>query len=263
MIPKTIHYCWFGGNPLSELALKCIASWKKYCPEYEIKEWNESNYDISQNPYMHEAYQEKRWGFVPDYARLDIIYRHGGIYLDTDVELLRSLDDLLQEKAFMGCEAREAVSPGLGFGAEKGTQILADMMHEIYANRHFIDAEGNIDTTPSPRLNTEFLKARGLKLNGEKEKIDDELTVYPAEYFAPKDFKTGAITITEKTFSIHHYDASWIEPEDKMALKIRWQLRRYGTAGRVITWACSKFLGMKRHLRTQGLLGTIKYILKS
>ena len=102
MIPKKIHYCWFGGNPLPELAIRCIESWKKYCPDYEIIRWDESNYDVTKNKYMYQAYENKRWGFVPDYARLDIIYNYGGIYLDTDVELLNSLDDLLDQKCFLG-----------------------------------------------------------------------------------------------------------------------------------------------------------------
>ena len=118
MIPKKIHYCWIGGNPLPELAIKCIESWKKYCPDYEIIEWNEKNYDFRKNQFMREAYDEKKWGFVPDYARLDIIYEHGGIYLDTDVEIIKPLDSLLKEQGFAGMEQPGIVALGLGFGAE-------------------------------------------------------------------------------------------------------------------------------------------------
>ena len=102
MIPKIIHYCWFGGAELPEKDRKCIESWKKFCPDYQIIEWNENNYDVTKNTYMYQAYQAKKWGFVPDYARLDIIYQHGGIYLDTDVELVKNLDSLLENDAFMG-----------------------------------------------------------------------------------------------------------------------------------------------------------------
>lgn len=262
MIPKIIHYCWFGGNPLPESAKKCIESWKKCCPDYEIKEWNESNYDIQKNPYMKEAYEMEKWGFVPDYARLDIIYQYGGIYLDTDVELLKNMDPLLSEKAFMGCEGRTSASPGLGFGAEKGNPIIKEILENVYKNRHFLQADGSIDTTPSPRLNTEFLKTKGLKLSGEIEHLGDEITIYPAEYFAPKNFATGEIVLTDHTYSIHHYDASWYEPEDKVIMKVRWRCNKYGKPGHVVAFVIAKVLGVKRHLRMQGFMGTLAYIYK-
>ena len=139
MIPKKIHYCWFGGNPLPELAQKCIASWKKYCPDYEIIEWNETNYDITKNNYMNQAYENKRWGFVPDYARLDIIYTHGGIYLDTDVELIKPIDELLTLKAFAGVEQNsEYVALGLGFGAEKEHPTIK-ALRDYYDTLSFVE----------------------------------------------------------------------------------------------------------------------------
>ena len=128
MIPKKIHYCWIGGNPLPELAIKCIESWKKYCPDYEIIEWNEKNYDFRKNQFMREAYDEKKWGFVPDYARLDIIYEHGGIYLDTDVEIIKPLDSLLKEQGFAGMEQPGIVALGLGFGAEPKLPLIKELM---------------------------------------------------------------------------------------------------------------------------------------
>ena len=132
MIPKIIHYCWFGGNEIPEHDKKCIESWKKYCPDYKIIRWDESNYDYKKNSYMREAYEAKKWGFVPDYARLDIVYEHGGIYLDTDVELVKNIDELLEHKAYMGFEVGgEFVSPGLGFGAEKNFPLFKKMMEEI------------------------------------------------------------------------------------------------------------------------------------
>lgn len=260
MIPKIIHYCWIGGTPLPEIAKKCIESWKKCCPDYEIREWNESNYDFTQNVYMKEAYEVKKWGFVSDYARLDIIYRYGGFYLDTDVELLKSLDPFCTEKFYMGCEAREAVNSGLGFGAERGTPLLKEMMDSIYGDRHFICNDGSLDVTPSPRLNTSFLREKGLRLDGDIEKLDCGITIYPAEYFAPKDFKTGQVVLTDKTYSIHHYDASWMEPEDKQVLRIKWAMEKYKGVGKIVTYTSTKLLGLKRHLRMQGLQGTIQYI---
>ncbi len=259
MIPKIIHYCWFGGNPLPELAQKCIASWKKYCPDYKIIEWNESNYDVTKNTYMYEAYQSKKWGFVPDFARLDIVFEYGGIYLDTDVEIIRSFDSLLSEKAFMGFETVNTVAPGLGFGAEAHCPIIGDIINSVYRDRHFIVENGEYDTTPSPRLNTAYLVSRGLSANGIKQSIDGLLTIYPAEYFAPKDYKTGTMIITKNTYSIHHYDASWLEPEDRTALSIRWKLRRYGRLGETISYVLARFLGIKRHIRMNGIMKTAKY----
>src|SRR5215510_15199585 len=114
MIPKIIHYCWFGGNPLSELALKCIASWKKYFPNYEIKEWNESNYDVHKIPYTSEAYNAKKYAFVSDYARFDILYQYGGIYFDVDVEVIKQFGDILNDTGFMGMETLSGCNAGLG-----------------------------------------------------------------------------------------------------------------------------------------------------
>ena len=131
MIPKIIHYCWFGGNEIPENDKKCIESWKKYCPDYKIIRWDESNYDYKKNSYMREAYEAKKWGFVPDYARLDIIYNYGGIYLDTDVELLKSLDEILDCEGFFGFESENLVNLGLGFGAVKGNEIIRDMMLQL------------------------------------------------------------------------------------------------------------------------------------
>ena len=155
MIPKIIHYCWFGGNPLPELAQKCIASWKKYCPDYEIIEWNEANYDVSKCAYMKEAYQAKKWGFVPDYARFDIIHNHGGIYLDTDVEIIRSLDGLLENRAFMGFESENYVNPGLIIGGEAGSGEMECIMR-WYETHHFMKESGEIDLTASPAIVTKW-----------------------------------------------------------------------------------------------------------
>ena len=138
MIPKIIHYCWFGGESLPESAIKCINSWKKFCPDYEIIRWDESNYDVTKNVYMKEAYEAKKWGFVPDYARLDIVYNYGGIYMDTDVELLKPLDDLLGCNAYMGVEKPGIVALGLGFGAEKGNSVIGDLLEE-YNDKRFIN----------------------------------------------------------------------------------------------------------------------------
>ena len=222
MIPKTIHYCWIGGNPLPESAKKCIKSWKKYCPDYKIVEWNESNYDFTRVPYMKEALQAKKWGFAPDYARLDIVYTHGGIYLDTDVEIVKPFDPLLQLNAFAGFQDDSQVALGLGFGAEPRNPVIKKLM-ESYSGMHFIKDDGTPDLTPSPRLNTDVLvRECGLTPENGLQELDG-ITVFPAEYFCPKSFEDGVLRKTKNTYSIHHFDASWFSDESKQKMLQGWK----------------------------------------
>lgn len=214
MIPKTIHYCWFGGNPLPELAKKCIESWKKYCPDYEIIEWNETNYDVNKCAYMKEAYQSKKWSFVSDYARFDIIYNHGGIYLDTDVEIIRSLDGFLENRVFMGFESENYVNPGLIIGGEKGSREIECIMH-WYETHHFMKESGEIDLTAIPAIVTKILDGMGLRKEQSVQLLNGALTIYPKDYFCPMDYYTGDIVITENTHTIHHYCASWLNDRTK------------------------------------------------
>lgn len=217
MIPKKIHYCWFGGNALPERDQACIESWKKYCPDYEIIRWDESNYDLSQCDYMKEAYEAKRYGFVPDFARLDIIYQHGGIYLDTDVEIIKSLDPLLELEGFAGFEATDAkekfIALGLGFGAQKGNPIIK-ALRDDYFNRHFIQENGEPDLTPAPWISAEVLKKTPLVFDGHTQEIDG-FKFFSEEYFCPKSFLTDEYHITDRTYSIHHYNASWFTQAEK------------------------------------------------
>ena len=213
MIPKKIHYFWVGGSPMPEKNKVCVESWKKFCPDYEIIEWNESNYDFSVCTYMAQAYEAGIWGFVPDYARLDIIYREGGIYLDTDVELLKSLDGLLSLKAFFGFESPQYVAPGLGFGAEPGNEIIKGM-RDAYHSRSFYNENGTLNTVASPAYATEFFKSRGLEADGKRQTIQG-IEIFPAEYFAPLRFVDNRLKITENTYSIHWYHASWFTPEQR------------------------------------------------
>ena len=206
-IPKMIHYCWFGGNPLPEKALKCIESWKKYCPDYEIKRWDESNFDITYNKYVNEAYKSKMWAFVTDVVRLYVVYTYGGIYLDVDVELLKGLDDLLKYNAFMGFENQKNINTGLGFGALKNNQIIYEILKD-YDDISFITEDGNFDLTPCPQRNTVILNKNGLIQNNTMQIIDGMIFL-PTEYFCPKDYGTGKLEITGNTYSIHHFCASW------------------------------------------------------
>lgn len=213
IIPKVIHYCWFGRSPLPDKYRKWMESWRKFCPDYEIREWNEDNYDITKNQYMYEAYQHKKWGFVPDYARLDIIYEHGGIYLDTDVELVGSLDDMLFQNGFAGFQQEEFINLGHGFGAVKGLPLIQEMRDD-YDNLHFVKPDGNLNLTPSPVYQTDFLLGQGLRLNGEYQKLQD-FVIYPEKMFSAKSFFTRRVRTAEYTRAIHHFDASWKDNSEK------------------------------------------------
>lgn len=219
MIPKIIHYCWFGGNPIPEKDQKCINSWKKYCPDYEIVEWNEKNYNLNKNKYMMQAYKEQKWGFVPDYARFDIIYTQGGFYLDTDVELVKSLDELRNNNGYMGFEGKIWVNGGIGFGAEAGNKTIKGL-RDMYDELSFYQKDGTLNLKPSPYYITEFLESKGLQRN-DKEQIVEELKIYPSDFFAAKDYETGKLHLTENTVSIHQYNASWMSPRKKRARKIK------------------------------------------
>lgn len=222
MIPKKIHYCWLGGNPLPESAKKCIKSWRKYCPDYEIIEWNESNYDFTKNEYMRQALEAKKWGFVPDYARLDIIYNEGGIYLDTDVEMIRPFDELLQLKGFAGFQDEDYVALGLGFGAEPGNPVIKKLM-DSYEKLSFLNEDGSLNLVPSPHLNTKTLVDDcGLIPSACYQELGS-FSVFPPEYFCPKSFLDGVIRKTKNTFSIHHFDASWFSDESKKQLLDSWK----------------------------------------
>lgn len=219
MIPKVIHYCWFGGNPLPEKDKKCIESWKKYCPDYKIIEWNESNYDLNKNMYMAAAYKEKKWGFVPDYARFDIIYNEGGFYLDTDVELVKPLDELISNQAYMGFEGKIWINGGIGFGAKSKNHIIKGL-RDMYNDISFYKEDGTMNLIPSPYYITEYLVSRGLKRDNSMQMIDN-MRIYPTEYFASKDYDTGVIHLTKNTISIHQYNASWMSPWKKISLKVK------------------------------------------
>ena len=218
---KKIHYCWFGGNPLPDLAKKCIASWKKFCPDYEIIEWNESNFDINCNAYVKEAYQAKKWAFVSDYCRFYILYNYGGIYLDTDVELLKSLDEL--PNTFVGFESPNYVASGLIRAAEPNDEICG-LMLETY-EKDIFSFEGGKTLTVCER-ETEILKGFGLQANGTMQQIKGTV-VFPMEYFCPLNPITWKLNITKNTYSIHHYDGSWLLEEDKLAIRLTIKYRKF------------------------------------
>lgn len=232
MIPKIIHYCWFGRNPLPPLALKCIASWKKYLPDYEIKEWNEDNFDVNIIPYTAEAYKQKKYAFVSDYARLWVMYHYGGLYFDTDVEVIKHIDDITSPTAltneegahhgFMGFEVNPdgdntpgkyaprycfAVNPGVGFGMTKGHTFMKQIM-DNYQKLHFSGVKHFTQFKTIVAYTTELLCENGLRNIQGIQEIDG-ITIYPREYFAPINVITGRLKITENTRTIHRYAGSW------------------------------------------------------
>lgn len=208
MIPKIIHYCWFGRNALPPIAVKCIESWKKILPDYIIKEWNEDNFDINVIPYTKEAYQAKKYAFVSDYARFKIIYEEGGIYLDIDVEVLKSLDNLLINNAFTGFEDDTKVAPGLILAAKKENALIKEILDK-YKEKKFILPNGSFNYETVVIHMTNILIEKGLVLNGTQQTIS-ELTIYPTDYFSPKSLGTGKLNITPNTYTIHHYAATWV-----------------------------------------------------
>ncbi|WP_279160255.1 glycosyltransferase family 32 protein [Thomasclavelia cocleata] len=215
MIPKIIHYCWFGNNSKPKLMKQCIKSWKKCCPDYEIIEWNESNFDIGCNTYVKEAYEEKKWAFVTDYVRLWIIYHYGGIYLDTDVELIKNLDDLLVNESFFGYEDESHIATGLGFGAKKGNVIVECMLND-YKDIHFIKEDGSLDLTPCPKRNTDAILHLLFDVtNTGKVNVINGATLFPKEYFCPMDYQTRSMNKTKNTYSIHWFNASWYDEKQK------------------------------------------------
>lgn len=229
MIPKIIHYCWVGHVPKPKSVLYCIESWKKFCPDYEIREWNETNYDFTKNSYMKQAYEAKKWGFVPDYARLDIVYQYGGIYLDTDVELVENFDQLLDQDAFMGFEntgdGKFFVNCGHGFGAEAHHEIIG-AARDLYNHIQFVNPDGTYNLLPSPHYTTQSLIRYGLLRENRDQQLPG-MMVYASDVLCPKNFRTGKIHKTERTVSIHHFTASWMDEQIKAELGRRQHLERY------------------------------------
>lgn len=221
MIPKVIHYCWFGRNPKPDLMQRCIASWKKYCPDYEIIEWNEDNFDISQNNYAGEAYEEKKWAFVTDYARLWIIYNYGGIYLDTDVEVVKPFDDLLHDPCFFGFEDDASVNTGLGFGAEKENLVVGTMLRD-YDHIHFRLPDGILDTLPCPVRNTKAIATfLPEEYDGKMVLHTQYATFYTPDYFCPLSSDGLTMRKTKNTHSIHWFAATWLSPDEKIVHEYR------------------------------------------
>lgn len=218
MIPKVIHYCWFGRGELPDLTKKCIESWKKYCPDFEIKEWNEDNFDLDKYPYVREAYDKRKFAFVTDVVRLYALYHEGGIYMDTDVEVLKPLDRFLSHHAFSGFEDEKFVPTGI-MASEKGGKWAKDNL-EYYCGKHFLKEDGSMDLTTNVVTITNYMLPLGLKQDNTYQDFPGLITFYPKDYFCPKSYIDGQIYLTDNTYTIHHFAASWITKSDRLRAKI-------------------------------------------
>lgn len=248
-IPKVIHYCWFGKGDKPDIFKKCYESWKKFCWDYEIKEWNEDNFDINYNSYTMEAYKSGKWAFISDVARLYVLYKEGGIYVDIDVEFIRPIDELLACKGFMGyeCVSEQGIhliATGLILGAERKQSFIKDLLDD-YEGRHFIMSNGEYNTIACTKVNTEAIERRyAFQADGKYREFEDGVVLYPQEYFCPKNYIDEKLTISEKAYSIHHYAATWLSEKQKKEIRlkrimgtklygIRYVIKRYGLWGEI------------------------------
>ena len=233
MIPRVVHYCWFGRNPLPASAVKCIESWRHFMPGYEIKEWNEDNFDVNSVPYISEAYAAKKYAFVSDYARFWILYHYGGVYFDTDVELIKPVDDILERGAFMGIEdiypehdPYPLVAPGLGMAVEAGHEFYKKEL-DYYAGVHFLLPDGTYDHETVVRRTTALLVQEGLEPRDALQQVAG-IWIYPKEYFNPLDDLTGRLEKTKNTRSIHWYARTWQNRSPLKQWLSRWSHRVFG-----------------------------------
>ena len=212
-IPKIIHYCWFGGKPLPKSAEKCIRSWRKYLPGYEIQRWDESNFDVNAIPYTRDAYTARKYAFVSDYARYCIVHEHGGVYLDTDVEVIRPMEDFVAQGADF------LVASGLGFAAPKGLPLLKELI-DLYGTLSFRRPDGTMDLTTIVEITTQVLIKHGLQVTPEVQEVAG-VKIYPVDYLNPKHDVTRKLNITPRTMSIHHFDATWVTGWPKYRERIK------------------------------------------
>lgn len=218
MIPRIIHYCWFGGKPLPKSAVKCIESWKKFFPEYKIKEWNESNYDVRKIPYIAQAYNAKKFAFVSDYARFDILYNEGGIYFDTDVEVIKPFDSIIKQGAFAGIESAGALATGLGIASSAANDIFKEIL-DSYKKEKFINDDGSLNLKTVVTRVSDIFREHGFTSENKIQQVAG-ITIYPVDYFCPISVADGKLRITNNTRSIHHYAQSWQPKWQKYGRKV-------------------------------------------
>lgn len=226
MIPKIIHYCWFGRGKMPELAVKCMNSWHKYLPEYEYKLWNEDTFDINSVPYVKEAYEARKFAFVTDYVRLWALNKFGGIYMDTDVEILRPLDEFLELPAFTGYEGSSYMAPVTGLMASAADGVWVKEQLAYYDGAHFKKADGSLDLTPNTVTISAIMEKNNFVLNGKYGVYKNDLHVFPVDYFCPLS-STRELILTVNSVCIHHFAGSWVERTRFQKCKM-WILKTLG-----------------------------------
>jgi len=256
MIPRVIHYVWIGRNPLPVLAENCIESWKKFCPDYAIKKWDETNFDVFSNRYCKEAYEAKKFAFVSDYIRLYALVNCGGVYMDTDVELVKPIDDYLVHQAFSGFENEKSIPTGI-MACEKGFPLFHDLLSD-YGDRCFILPDGKQNLTTNVSFITEACLRRGLVLNNSLQTIDG-LTLYPNDVFCPKNFIDGKYNTTENTVAIHHFAGSWHSEEQQRNSKFFKQIYNVFGINSPFSKTIVVFFFMIKRAKKYGLFGALKY----
>lgn len=261
-IPKIIHYCWFGKNDLSESAKKCIASWKNKCSDYIIIEWNEDNFDINTNMYIKAAYEKKKWAFVSDYVRLYALVNYGGIYLDTDVEIVKKFDiQLLSNTAFLGFEDEKSISTGI-MGCEKNCLFFKKIL-DSYSSRKFILENGQEDMTTNVDLITNFCIKEGFEINNSTQKKNGILLL-SKDFFSPKDNITGNISITENTYTIHYFSGSWLPKIEQNFIKLQNKLSQFlgkNLAIKIVGFISAPYR-VRRKIKKIGFKSTVEFAMQ-
>jgi hypothetical protein len=214
VIPKIIHYCWFSRNPMPEKLKRCVAAWHDKCPDYELICWNENNFDLDKYEYTREAYKCQKWGFIPDIVRLEKLYEIGGFYFDTDVEIIKNLDELRYQKAFCGRERAGHINFGGGSGSMKGNAAIKEIL-DFRKDEHFILDSGKLNVEASGYYESYPLMKKGLVIEDINQQLDG-INIYASEFFSPYNYINGENIINDNTFSIHHFSGSWIDGGDKL-----------------------------------------------
>lgn len=218
-IPKIIHYCWFGKGEKPELVQKCLDSWKEHLSDYQIVEWNEETFDVKTNSYVKEAYEAKKYAFVSDYVRVYALYRYGGIYLDTDVEVIKSFNDLLYHNSFWGFEQENYIATST-IGAAKGNPII-EIFLDSYKGKRFLKEDGSFDDLTNVAIVTDILKKKGLIMDGTYQEFAGVAAFYPQPFFSPYDYINCRKYVTENTYAIHHFYKSWLPPKARFKSSVK------------------------------------------
>lgn len=260
-VPKVINYFWFGNNPMPEEVKDCIASWRKFCPSYKIVRWDESNFNVNECNYVREAYIAKKWAFVSDYARFKILYEYGGIYLDTDVKLIKNIDSIINNGAFFALENTkyDSIGTGLGMGVEPKNRLYKKIL-TYYQSIHFQKNDGTYDETPINLKIKKYFLNYGLKNIPGIQKIKG-ITIYPKDYFCPLDYETGKLNITPNTVAIHLYLGSWLSPQEKALHNLQKKISKIigRKAGILVINIIRKPISAKNKIDRLGIKGTINY----